>query len=265
MPENANENLVENGFSQYVGVPFEGEVSFSKGGDAETRMGLTENLNYKFVDGDKVGLVWLNSDAISNAIANYDVMKESEAVKNNLIANKIVYANTVGQSNPNTKWDAKYTYNEYNNLFRTGAQTPAFDSYVWTSWPGANWKVFSNTRMTFNEEADEWFMTDGQIFRGLYIAYYPYNPDIQSTQKFRVQQDAEQKQNTADEKDPDHGYANHILNDMVWVSQDIGPKYVGANGNRQDATFVYALTEKDIWEGSRSNCNPRRTRVRNTQ
>lgn len=254
MPENANENLVENGFSQYVGVPFEGEVSFSKGGDAETRMGLTENLNYKFVDGDKVGLVWLNSDAISNAIANYDVMKESEAVKNNLIANKIVYANAGGQSNPDSKWDAKYTYNEYNNLFRTGAQTPAFDSYVWTSWPGANWKVFSNTRMTYEEASGDWHMTDGQIFKGLYIAYYPYNQNIQSTQKFRVQQDAEQKQNTADAKAADYGYANHILNDMVWVSQRIGDKYIGTGGNRQDASFVYALT--DNYKTYDENDNP---------
>lgn len=243
MPENANENLVENGFSQYVGVPFEGEVSFSKGDDAETRMGLTESLNYKFVDGDKVGLVWLNSDAISTAISNYDVMKESEEIKNDLITRKIVYANAAGQSNPDTKWDAEYTYNEYNNLFRTGSQTPVKSSYVWTSWPGNTWKIFSNTRMTFEEASNNWHMTDGQIFKGLYIAYYPYNQAIQSTQKFRVEQLAKQDQQTANPSDENYGYASHILKDMVWVSQEPGQKYNEGSANRQDATFVYALTD----------------------
>lgn len=243
MPENANENLVENGFSQYVGVPFEGEVSFSKGDDAETRMGLTESLNYKFVDGDKVGLVWLNSDAISTAISNYDVMKESEEIKNDLITRKIVYANATGQSNPDMKWDAEYTYNEYNNLFRTGSQTPVKSSYVWTSWPGSTWKIFSNTRMTFEEASNNWHMTDGQIFKGLYIAYYPYNQAIQSTQKFRVEQLAKQDQQTANPSDENYGYASHILKDMVWVSQETGQKYNEGSANRQDATFVYALTD----------------------
>lgn len=259
MPENANENLVENGFSQYVGVPFEGEVSFSKGDDAETRMGLTESLNYKFVDGDKVGLVWLNSDAISAAINNYDVYTDlkanNEVWLNAVERDKLFDASLYNVNHGKQATGYKYSIEGYQNAVQNGKANAVVGSYVWTSWPGNTWKIFSNTRMTFEEASNNWHMTDGQIFKGLYIAYYPYNQDIQSTQKFRVQQNAEQKQNTADEKDANYGYANHILSDMVWVSQRIGDKYVGTGGNRQDASFVYALT--DDYKTYDENDNPK--------
>lgn len=246
-PAEMNGGDVKNSFEQYVGVPFEGEIGFSKGSDAQTRVGMNKELDWEWRVGDQVGLVWLNSDAISGAIQTYDAKKESKEIQK-IIANKYGV-------------DAQGNYTTYNNLVKNGDVVPYDDSYVWGLWPG-NWRTFSNTRMTYTEN-EEWHMTDGQIYKGMYMAYFPYDETRQSTSKFTVAQDNVQTQNAttyANSADAEKTISNHIVSQkpgegMVWISQNDGE--ATANGSSQYSSLVYKLAAQDVESGTADVVNIR--------
>lgn len=220
---NNSANNGANDFSKYQGVPFNGEIGFSRGETADSRMGLDPSGKYTFKDGDRVGLVWVNAPEINSALANYDGSKETDAVKDIIAA-------------------LGYNIQDYTNAVKAGKETPVDGSYVWTSYPTTH-RVFSNTRMTYEERNGNpiWHMTDGQIFKGYYFAYSPYNEELQAASKFRVAQSANQVQKktvgTLEET------ASHILSDkdgMVWISQNIP---AATSDARQDISFLYPLVE----------------------
>lgn len=195
-------NVAKNSFSEYVGVPFEGEINFSRDEDAMTRMGLS-NGNYAFVEGDKVGLVWTNATAIANKIGTVENADFSE----------------------------------------------------WSVW-ASDWKIFSNTRMTYEniDGKKVWHMTDGQIFKGNYFAYSPYNPAIQSVSKFRVEQKNKQSQKSTNGNNLAE-CSNHILDNetgLVWISQNIPASTSDLN---QNLSFIYTLAEQNKESGTANEVN----------
>lgn len=221
---NNSANNGANDFSKYQGVPFNGEIGFSRGETADSRMGLDPSGKYTFKDGDRVGLVWVNAPEINTALNSYDGSKETDAVKSIITA--------LGYSD----------INDYTNAVKTGKETPVDGSYVWTSYPAAH-RVFSNTRMTYEERNGKpiWHMTDGQIFKGYYFAYSPYNEKLQAASKFRVAQSADQKQKKTVGKLEET--ASHILDDktgMVWISQNIP---AATSDAKQNISFLYPLVE----------------------
>lgn len=119
----------------------------------------------------------------------------------------------------------------------------------WTDKP-ATPHVFSNTRMTYdaNEGNGYWYMTDGQIFKGMYLAYYPYNEAIQSVQQFAVSQDNEQTQTNSTTET-----LNGVAEKLVWMSQ----RYEDDEDVSKNATFVYPFTVDNIESGTGSNINVR--------
>lgn len=230
---------VSNDFSQYVGVPFEGDVTFTRVDDVQTRIGLDDELDWTWVEGDKVGLVWLNSDAISYSISNYDYSLETDE--------DVVSAIEA--------YDEVNGYGAYHQAIANGDITPEDGSYVWGLWP-SSWKTFSNTLMTYEtvDGSQEWHMTDGNIYKGMYIAYFPYQSDRQSTSKFTVTQNALQEQNAttyASNAEAASTIANHIISTepgvgMVWISQNDGE----ATTTGQNSSFVYKLAEQDTESGT---------------
>lgn len=231
--QDVNNKPAESEFAK--GVPFEGEISFSKG--ADTRVGLDENLNYAFKEGDQVGVVWTNATAIASAIAAYDLSKETVEVQKEMqdLANKMI---SPGCSQPGII-----------NAVKAGNLTPVDGSYVWTA-KASDYKVFANTRMTYEtiNGAKIWHMTDGQIFKGTHFAYFPYNADLQSIGKFRVQQLADQTQESASTKGT--GWASHILDSktgLVWMSQNIP---ASTTAYTQHLSFLYDLVAQDDESGT---------------
>lgn len=243
---NLDENTVKNEFSEYKGVPFTGEINFSRNEEAMTRMGL-QNGNYAFVEGDRVGLVWTNASAINEAIASYDVTKESGEIIEALKAKMI--CDIWGKGDTPTE-GYKYSGKTYNEAVQKGNETPVDGSYVWSAW-AKDYKIFSNTRMTYETINGEkkWHMTDGQIFKGNYFAYSPYDPALQSISKFRVKQAAIQEQNSTNADDLAN-CSNHILDNqtgLVWISQNI-PAATSSTG--QNLSFIYPLQEQDKESGT---------------
>lgn len=243
---NLDENVVKNGFSEYKGVPFTGEINFSRDEEAMTRMGL-QNGNYAFVEGDRVGLVWTNASAINEAIASYDVTKESWAMVRKPLQDQKICA-TWSQDDECVGY--KYTAKTYNEAVQAGNETPVDGSYVWIE--GAkDYKIFSNTRMTYETINGEkkWHMTDGQIFKGDYFAYSPYDPALQSISKFRVKQSAHQVQKSSNAADLE-SCSNHILDDktgLVWISQNIPAATASVT---QHLSFIYPLQEQNNESGT---------------
>lgn len=241
VPVNAGEEGLKNDFAQYVGVPYEGEIGFSKGDDAQTRMVLDNDLAFQWQENDKVGLVWMNSDAISNALSNYSHLNESEEIQD---------------------WiREKYgLYSTYETMVKNGEVIPRDDSYVWGLWP-TDWKTFSNTRMTY--DGTKWHMTDGQVYKGMYMAYFPFDESRQSTSKFTVAQNAEQTQNAttyANAAEASSTIANHILSTvpgegLVWISQNDGE--VSKDGTTQHSSFLYKLAAQDVESGTANEINIR--------
>ena len=246
-PAELNGENVKNSFDQYVGVPFEGEIGFSKGDDAQTRVGMDEDMEWEWRVGDQVGLVWLNSDAISGAIADYDGNDESSEVKKKIMKEYNLTAQT--------------GFGTYNKKVQDGDVVPYDDSYVWGLWPN-NWKTFSNTRMTYTEEK-KWHMTDGQIYKGMYLAYFPYDKNRQATSKFTVAQNDVQTQKAttyANKADAEKTVSSHIVSSkpgegMVWISQNDGP--ASADGSNQNSSLVYRLSEKNVESGRADEVNIR--------
>ena len=242
VPANVGEEGLNNDFAQYVGVPYEGEIGFSKGDDAQTRMVLDDDLAFQWQKGDEVGLVWMNSDAISNGLSDYKVSKESVEVGDRI---KEEYGNDV---------------DGYVAGVKSGDIIPYDDSYVWGLWP-TNWKTFSNTRMTY--DGTTWHMTDGQVYKGMYMAYFPLDESRQSTSKFTVTQNAEQAQNATtytNAEDAKNTISNHILSTvpgegLVWISENDGD--VSTNGATQHSSFLYRLSEQNIESGKADKINIR--------
>ena len=242
VPANVGEEGLNNDFAQYVGVPYEGEIGFSKGDDAQTRMVLDDDLAFQWQEGDEVGLVWMNSDAISNGLTYYDVSKESVEVGDRI---KKEYGNDV---------------DSYVAGVQSGDIIPYDDSYVWGLWP-TNWKTFSNTRMTY--DGTTWHMTDGQVYKGMYMAYFPLDESRQSTSKFTVTQNAEQAQNATtytNAEDAKNTISNHILSTvpgegLVWISENDGD--VSTGGATQHSSFLYRLSEQNIESGKADKINIR--------
>lgn len=231
--QDVNNKPAESEFAK--GVPFEGEISFSKG--ADTRVGLDENLNYAFKEGDQVGVVWTNATAIASAIATYDWTKETVEVQKEMqeLANKTISPGCSQQG--------------IISAVKAGNLTPVDGSYVWTA-KASDYKVFANTRMTYEtiNGASVWHMTDGQIFKGTHFAYFPYNADLQSIGKFRVQQLANQEQESASTKGT--GWASHILDSktgLVWMSQNIP---ASTTAYTQHLSFLYDLVAQDDESGT---------------
>lgn len=255
-PVNPEASNVKNDFSQYVGAPFEGNITFDKGG-VQTRMDLDGNSNFQWKKDDQVGLVWTNYDAISLALSGYKLSSETDEALEALEEAKIVTYNT------NNLYDKpngfKYNSYEYENAVKAGDAIPVDESYVWSLWPNA-WKTASNTRMTY--DGGKWFMTDGQVYKGMYLAYYPYDASRQSTSKFTVAQNAEQYQNAtvAGEDNAAETIANHIVSTepgvgMVWLSRNLG-EVTNANGNSlQHSSFLYDLTAQDVESGTSGEVN----------
>lgn len=243
VPVNAGEEGLKNDFAQYVGVPYEGEIGFSKGDDAQTRMVLDEDLTFQWQKDDMVGLVWMNSNAISNGFTYYDASKESVEV-----------GNRIKEEYGEDKVDS------YVAGVKSGDIIPYDDSYVWGLWP-TDWKTFSNTRMTYDGTA--WHMTDGQVYKGMYMAYFPFDKSRQSTSKFTVKQNAEQAQNAttyANAEEASTTIANHILSTepgkgLVWISQNDGE--VSSNGATQHSSFLYKLAAQDVESGTANRINIR--------
>ena len=150
-----------------------------------------------------------------------------------------------------------YTVNGYIDAIKKGNETPLDGSYVWSYW-AENHRIFSNTRMTYENIGGglNWHMTDGQIFKGNYFAYFPYNKDLQATSKFRVKQAALQTQNSTS-TDPAAlaDCSNHILDrntGLVWISQNIP---ASTSSTRQDISFIYPLQEQDVESGTANVVN----------
>lgn len=118
---------------------------------------------------------------------------------------------------------------------------------IWTAWPGTN-KIFSNTRMTYDATTKDFFMTDGQVFKGMYFAYYPFNEEIQSVQQFKVSQSNVQKQTNSTTET-----LNQVATDLVWMSQ----RYEDNEEVMTSATFLYPLTEDNVESGVATNVNIR--------
>ena len=249
-PGNMEDNSVKNNFSEFVGSPFEGEINFSRDDEAMTRMGLTGG-KYAFVEGDQVGMVWTNATAINTKLQYYSVTNESEAIKEELKAKKLC-----NYSDPaSTTGGYTYTVAEYETEVKNGNETPLDGSYVWSYW-AENHRIFSNTRMTYENIGSglNWHMTDGQIFKGNYFAYFPYNKDLQATSKFRVKQAAVQTQKSTDPAVL-ADCSDHILDPntgLVWISQNI-PASTAAT--RQDISFIYPLQEQDVESGTANVVN----------
>lgn len=241
VPANVGEEGLNNDFAQYVGVPYEGEIGFSKGDDAQTRMVLDDDLAFQWQEGDEVGLVWMNSDAISNGLSYYDVSKEPVEVGDRI---KKEYGNV----------------DSYVAGVKSGDIIPYDDSYVWGLWP-RDWKTFSNTRMTY--DGTTWHMTDGQVYKGMYMAYFPLDESRQSTSKFTVTQNAEQAQNATtytNAEDAKNTISNHILSTvpgegLVWISENDGD--VSPDGATQHSSFLYRLSEQNIESGKADKINIR--------
>ena len=241
VPANVGEEGLNNDFAQYVGVPYEGEIGFSKGDDAQTRMVLDDDLAFQWQEGDEVGLVWMNSDAISDGLDNYSYLNESKEIQD---------------------WIQKEygLYSNYEEKVKSGEVIPRDDSYVWGLWP-TNWKTFSNTRMTY--DGTTWHMTDGQVYKGMYMAYFPLDESRQSTSKFTVTQNAEQAQNATtytNAEDAKNTISNHILSTvpgegLVWISENDGD--VSKDGATQHSSFLYRLSEQDIESGKADKINIR--------
>ena len=253
-PGNMEDNSVKNNFSEFVGSPFEGEINFSRDDEAMTRMGLTGG-KYAFVEGDQVGMVWTNATAINTQLQNYSVSKESAAIKNAIEKAKLCKAN----DDP-TYWGVPqtgytYTVNGYIDAIKKGNETPLDGSYVWSYW-AENHRIFSNTRMTYENIGGglNWHMTDGQIFKGNYFAYFPYDKDLQATSKFRVKQAAEQTQKSTDPAVL-ADCSDHILDPntgLVWISQNIP---ASTSSTQQNISFIYPLQEQDVESGTANVVN----------
>lgn len=186
--------LADSSFANYSGEVFEGNITFTKDGEAvDSRMAI-ENGTPSWADGDKVGLVWTNAEA--------GIWDKAEARVNN---------------NP------------------------------WTAWPTTN-KIFSNTRMTYDANTKDFFMTDGQVFKGMYFAYYPFNEEIQSVQQFKVAQSNVQEQTNITTET-----LNQVATDLVWMSQ----RYEDNEEVMTPATFLYPLTEDNVESGVAKNVNIR--------
>ena len=241
VPANVGEEGLNNDFAQYVGVPYEGEIGFSKGDDAQTRMVLDDDLAFQWQEGDEVGLVWMNSDAISDELSKYSYLNESKEIQD---------------------WILKEygLYGKYEEKVRSGEVIPRDDSYVWGLWP-ISWKTFSNTRMTY--DGTTWHMTDGQVYKGMYMAYFPLDESRQSTSKFTVTQNAEQAQNATtytNAEDAKNTISNHILSTvpgegLVWISENDGD--VSTDGATQHSSFLYRLSEQNIESGKADKINIR--------
>ena len=241
VPANVGEESLNNDFAQYVGVPYEGEIGFSKGDDAQTRMVLDDDLAFQWQEGDEVGLVWMNSDAISYELSHYSYLNESKEIQD---------------------WIQKEygLYSKYEEKVKSGEVIPRDDSYVWGLWP-TNWKTFSNTRMTY--DGTTWHMTDGQVYKGMYMAYFPLDESRQSTSKFTVTQNAEQAQNATtytNAEDAKNTISNHILSTvpgegLVWISENDGD--VSTDGATQHSSFLYRLSEQNIESGKADKINIR--------
>lgn len=254
-PGNMEDNSVKNNFSEFVGSPFEGEINFSRDDEAMTRMGLTGG-KYAFVEGDQVGMVWTNATAINYHLQNYLVSRESEATKEAIENAKLCRATNLADSNVKHS-GYKYSVKDYQLAVNNGNETPLDGSYVWSYW-AENHRIFSNTRMTYEKIGSglNWHMTDGQIFKGNYFAYFPYNKDLQATSKFRVKQAALQTQNSTS-TDPAAlaDCSNHILDrntGLVWISQNIP---ASTSSTRQDISFIYPLQEQDVESGTANVVN----------
>lgn len=256
-PGNMEDNSVKNNFSEFVGSPFEGEINFSRDDEAMTRMGLIDG-KYSFVpDKDVVGLVWTNATAINTQLQNYSVSKESAAIKNAIEEAKLCKANdnSAFWNVPQTGYT--YTVNGYIDAIKKGNETPLDGSYVWSQW-AENHRIFSNTRMSYvtvsGQPKPQWHMTDGQIFKGNYFAYFPYNKDLQATSKFRVKQAAVQTQKSTDPAVL-ADCSDHILDPntgLVWISQNIP---ASTADRRQDISFIYPLQEQDVESGTANVVN----------
>ena len=239
--DDMGEESLNNDFAQYVGVPYEGEIGFSKGDDAQTRMVLDDDLAFQWQEGDEVGLVWMNSDAISYELSHYSYLNESKEIQD---------------------WIQKEygLYSKYEEKVKSGEVIPRDDSYVWGLWP-TNWKTFSNTRMTY--DGTTWHMTDGQVYKGMYMAYFPLDESRQSTSKFTVTQNAEQAQNATtytNAEDAKNTISNHILSTvpgegLVWISENDGD--VSTDGATQHSSFLYRLSEQNIESGKADKINIR--------
>lgn len=118
---------------------------------------------------------------------------------------------------------------------------------IWTAWPTTN-KIFSNTRMTYDANTKDFFMTDGQVFKGMYFAYYPFNEEIQSVQQFKVSQSNVQEQTNSTTET-----LNQVATDLVWMSQ----RYEDNEEVMTPATFLYPLTEDNVESGVATNVNIR--------
>ena len=252
-PGNMEDNSVKNNFSEFVGSPFEGEINFSRDDEAMTRMGLTGG-KYAFVEGDQVGMVWTNATAINYHLQNYLVSRESEATKEAINKAKLCRATNLADSHVKHS-GYKYSVKDYQLAVNNGNETPLDGSYVWSYW-AENHRIFSNTRMTYEKIGSglNWHMTDGQIFKGNYFAYFPYNKDLQATSKFRVKQAALQTQNSTD-PDALADCSNHILDrntGLVWISQNIP---ASTSSTRQDISFIYPLQEQDVESGTANVVN----------
>lgn len=249
-PGNMEDNSVKNNFSEFVGSPFEGEINFSRDDEAMTRMGLTGG-KYAFVEGDQVGMVWTNATAIDTRLQYYSVGNESVAIKEELKTKKLC-----NYSDPtSTTGGYTYTVAEYEAKVKNGNETPLDGSYVWSYW-AENHRIFSNTRMTYENIGGglNWHMTDGQIFKGNYFAYFPYDKDLQATSKFRVKQAAEQTQKSTDPAVL-ADCSDHILDPntgLVWISQNIP---ASTSSTRQDISFIYPLQEQDVESGTANVVN----------
>lgn len=252
-PGNMEDNSVKNNFSEFVGSPFEGEINFSRDDEAMTRMGLIDG-KYSFVpDKDVVGLVWTNATAINTQLQSYSVNKESEAIKKELKAKKLC-----NYSDPtSTTGGYTYTVEKYEIEVRNGNETPLDGSYVWSQW-AENHRIFSNTRMSYvtvsGQPKPQWHMTDGQIFKGNYFAYFPYDKDLQATSKFRVKQADEQTQKSTDPAVL-ADCSDHILDPntgLVWISQNIP---ASTSSRRQDISFIYPLQEQNVESGTANVVN----------
>lgn len=254
---NPGNETVTNDFAQYVGVPFEGKISFGNGNGVDTRMTMDDGLNFQWKEGDKVGLVWMNYDAISNAISKYALSLETPDVLDALSKAKIVKYDANNMHNKN---GCTYSAYEYQTAIQNGTEIPVDGSYVWNRWP-SSWKTASNTRMTY--DGSSWFMTDGQVYKGMYLAYYPFDASRQSVSRFTVKQDAEQAQNATtytSNADAVKTISNHILSTepgvgMVWISRNIGDYMPGNGNNLQHSSFLYELTDQDTESGTSKEVN----------
>lgn len=254
---NPGNETVTNDFAQYVGVPFEGKISFGNGNGVDTRMTMDDDLSFQWKEGDKVGLVWMNYDAISNAISKYALSLETQDALDALSKAKIVKYDA---NNMNDKNGCTYSAYEYQTAIQNGTEIPVDGSYVWNKWP-SSWKTASNTRMTY--DGSSWFMTDGQVYKGMYLAYYPFDASRQSVSRFTVKQDAEQAQNATtytSNADAVKTISNHILSTepgvgMVWISRNIGDYTPGSGNNLQHSSFLYELTDQNTESGTSQEVN----------